>query len=70
MSFPGGTMSLQLVLLRLMELAKGMRLTEYALLDLKLVDMPSGCYTWYPVLTEPKTFQVIAKAQAFFSLPP
>jgi dolichyl-phosphate-mannose-protein mannosyltransferase len=52
-----------------MELAKGLRLTV-PVLDLPLVDMPSGCYTCYLVLTKPNTSQIIAKAQALFVLEP
>lgn len=51
-------------------LAKGVRVTNYPLLSLKRIDMPSGSYTCYLVLTEPNTYNVITKAQATFTLEP
>jgi len=51
-------------------LAKGVRVTNHPLLSLKGIDMPRGSYTWYLILTEPNTFNVIAKAQATFTLEP
>ena len=49
-------------------LARGLRAAKRPLLNLKLVDLPIGPYTWYLVLTEPNIFNVIARARATFTL--
>jgi hypothetical protein len=53
-----------------MGLAEGGRLVALPLLDLPLVNMPSGPYTCYLLLTELNTFDIIAKAQVLFRLEP
>jgi hypothetical protein len=53
-----------------MGLAQGGRLVAIPLLDLPLVNMPSGPYTCYLLLTELNTFDIIAKAQVLFRLEP
>jgi hypothetical protein len=37
---------------------------------LHLIQMPQGSYTWFLVVTEPGTYNIIARAQATFTLEP
>jgi hypothetical protein len=48
------------------ELHKGVQFFAHPLFDLKLIHMPSGCFSWYVILTESNTYDIIALAQAFF----
>jgi hypothetical protein len=52
------------------DLLQGEHLSKHSLLDLELVDLPSGCFGLYLILTESNTSAVIAKSQTFFMLEP
>lgn len=51
-------------------LSKGYRIVGHSVLNTKLEELPSGLYTWYALLTESNTYNVIARAQATFTLEP
>ncbi|HEX9428913.1 MAG TPA: hypothetical protein VF944_00900 [Candidatus Bathyarchaeia archaeon] len=57
-------------LARRVELVQGFRIANQPLLQWKLIDMPSGPYTLYLILSESNAFRVIATAQASFELEP